>query len=141
MAEASETTVIGADSHFKGELTFESTAKIIGRFDGKISGNGNLQVAPNAACKADVSSGGVEVDGTVEGNINVKDMVKLNSKGTVKGDITAAKMIMAEGASFYGMCAVGPDAKGRASGGGGGGGAPSHAGPHDLGKDKDQPKK
>ena len=51
MADTGETTIVGADSHFKGELTFERTAKIIGRFDGKITGNGELQVAPNAQCK------------------------------------------------------------------------------------------
>lgn len=111
MAESGETTVVGADSHFKGELTFERTAKIIGRFDGKIGGNGVLQVAQNAQCKADVTASGVQVDGTIEGNLNCKDTVKLNGSGTVRGDITAAKMTMAEGASIYGMVNVGPDSQ------------------------------
>jgi len=111
MAESGETTVVGADSHFKGELSFERTAKIVGKFDGKITGNGELQVAPNAQCKADVSAAGMQVDGTIEGNLNAKDTVKLNGSGVVRGDIIAAKMVMQEGASFFGMCAVGPDAQ------------------------------
>jgi len=111
MADGSETTVVGADSHFKGELSFEKTAKIIGKFDGTITGNGELKVAPNALCKADVKAGAVAVDGKIEGNVKAGDTVRLNGSGTVKGDITAAKMVMAEGASFYGMCAVGPDAQ------------------------------
>ncbi|MEM9415845.1 MAG: polymer-forming cytoskeletal protein [Planctomycetota bacterium] len=111
MAEASETTVVGADSHFKGELSFESTAKIVGRFDGTITGKGELQVSKNAKCMADVKAGAVAVDGRVEGNVNVSDTVKLNSSGVVKGDITAAKMVVVEGASFMGMCAVGPEAQ------------------------------
>jgi len=106
----SQTTVIGADSYFKGELTFERTAKVIGRFDGKITGKGELQVMQSAACKADVESAVANIDGKIEGNINAKDAVKLTANGRVKGDITAAKMTMAEGASFYGMCAVGPEA-------------------------------
>jgi len=109
MAESGETTVVGADSHFKGELTFERTAKIIGRFDGKIGGNGVLQVAQNAQCKADVTAAGVNVDGTIEGNVQCKDTVKLNGSGVVRGDITAAKMTMTEGASVYGMVNVGPE--------------------------------
>ncbi|MFI4860959.1 MAG: polymer-forming cytoskeletal protein [Phycisphaerales bacterium JB063] len=135
MAEASETTVVGADSYFKGELMFESTAKIVGKFDGTITGKGELQVSKNAKCNADVKAGSVAVDGRVEGNVTVSDTVKLNGSGVVKGDITAAKMVVVEGASFMGMCAVGPEAQKQAgaasasspksdsgSGGSGGGG-------------------
>ena len=111
-----QTTVIGADSYFKGELEFDKTARVIGRFDGKITGKGELQVTQSAALKADVESSVANIDGSIEGNITAKDAVKLNANGKVKGDITAAKMQMAEGASFFGMCAVGPDA----SRGGGG---------------------
>ncbi|MEE9403254.1 MAG: polymer-forming cytoskeletal protein [Algisphaera sp.] len=123
-----QTTVIGADSYFKGELEFDKTARIIGRFDGKITGKGELQVTQSAALKADVESAIANIDGTVEGNITAKDSVKLNANGKVKGDITAAKMVMAEGASFYGMCAVGPDASRSSGASSSGGGAPSSSG-------------
>ena len=130
MAE-SETTVVGADSHFKGELTFEQTAKINGKFDGTITGKGELQVSQNALCKADVNAGGVAVDGRIEGNVKAGSTVRLNGSGMVKGDITAAKMVMQEGASFYGMCAVGT------AGGSGGSSAPSKP-PPSAGKDGEQ---
>lgn len=116
MAESGETTIVGADSHFKGELTFERTARIIGRFDGKIMGKGELQVNQNAECKADLEVAGAQIDGTVEGNVNAKDTVRLNTNGVIRGDITAAKMTMAEGASFFGMCAVGAEAQQRVAG-------------------------
>ena len=105
-------------------MSFERTAKIIGRFDGKISGKGELQVAQSATCKADIDSAIANIDGTIEGNITAKDAVKLPANGKVKGDITATKMTMAEGASCYGMCAVGADAAKNAGGGGGLGGRP-----------------
>ena len=127
MAEG-DMTVVGSDSHFKGELNFQSTARINGKFDGQISGKGELQVTDGALCKADVDAGAVQVDGTIEGNLSAKDTVKLNAKGVVRGDITAAKMVMAEGASFYGMCAVGPESGDR-RGGQAGGAAPKPQGP------------
>lgn len=127
MAESGETTVIGADSHFKGELSFDKTAKIVGRFDGKITGKGDLHVVQSGKCQADVEAQSFNIDGTVEGNVNAGDTVRLNANGVVRGDITAAKMVMAEGASFFGVCAVGSDAKkggpSRPAGGGSGGGA------------------
>jgi len=121
MAEnENQTTIIGADSYFKGEMSFEKTAKIIGRFDGKITGKGELQIAQSATCKADIESAVANIDGTIEGNITASNAVKLTANGKVKGDITAAKMTMAEGASFFGMCAVGADA-GRGGGSSSGG--------------------
>ncbi|MBX2852065.1 MAG: polymer-forming cytoskeletal protein [Phycisphaeraceae bacterium] len=132
MAEQGDMTVVGADSHFEGKLTFERTAKINGKFDGTINGKGELQVSQNALCKADVQAGAVAVDGRVEGNVRAGDTVRLNGSGVVKGDITAAKMVMQEGASFYGLCAVGPDAAQN---------APKPAGPPQPQEGKDGGKK
>ncbi|MEM6393403.1 MAG: polymer-forming cytoskeletal protein [Planctomycetota bacterium] len=137
MAEG-DTTVVGADSHFEGKLTFESTARINGKFDGEINGKGELQVSQNALCKANVAAGAVAVDGRVEGDVSANDTVRLNGSGAVKGNITASKMVMAEGAAFYGMCAVGPEAgRSGGSGGSGGGQTPPPAAP----PKQDPPKK
>jgi len=131
MAEQGDMTVVGADSHFEGKLRFERVAKINGKFDGEVTGKGELQISQNALCKADVEVGAAAIDGRIEGNVKVGDTVKLNGSGVVKGDITAAKMVMAEGAAFYGMCAVGPEAGksgGSGSGGSGSGGGGGSAG-------------
>jgi cytoskeletal protein CcmA (bactofilin family) len=50
------------------------------------------------------------VDGAIEGNVTARDKIQLNAKGVVRGDIRAGKMVMSEGASFYGQCAIGPEA-------------------------------
>lgn len=118
MAENNDITIIGGDSHFRGELSFERAARVNGKFDGRIAGKGELHVNDGAHCKADVEAGTVNVDGRIEGNVNARDTIRLNTKGVIKGDIVAAKMIMAEGASFFGQCAVGPEAQKNAPAGG-----------------------
>ncbi len=111
MADTSnDTTVIGADTHIKGDVTFSKTVKVVGTLEGSISGEGELQVAKGAACKAQVDSSKVVIDGILEGNVVAREAVQLNATGVVKGDIVAGKMVMAEGASFFGQCAVGPEA-------------------------------
>jgi len=105
-----ETTVIGGDTHIKGEMSFQKTVRLVGTFEGTVKGEGELQVSKGAACKADVDSKAVVVDGIVEGNLVAAEKVQLNASGVVRGDIVAGKMIMAEGASFFGQCAVGPEA-------------------------------
>ena len=105
-----EMTVIGADTHIEGKMTFQKGAKINGKLDGEVTGPGELTVSNNAVCRANVDAGSVNVNGSIEGNVRAKDKVALNNGGRVKGDIVAAKMVMAEGASLFGNVAVGPDA-------------------------------
>ena len=106
----SATTVIGSDTTIKGEMSFKKSVKVVGTFEGNIQGEGQLTVAETAMCKADVETPIVVVDGTVEGNLIASEKIQLNAKGVVKGDIVAGKMVMTEGASFFGQCAVGVDA-------------------------------
>ena len=105
-----EKTVIGSDAHIKGEISFQKSVRLVGTLEGSIKGDGELHIAQGAACKADVDSKAVQVDGIVEGNLLAREVVQLNASGVVKGDIVAGKMVMAEGASFFGQCAVGPEA-------------------------------
>ncbi len=133
MAEQqSSETVIGADTTIKGDMTVESRARILGKFEGTIRAKGQIQVADKAQCRASVEAGVVHVDGTLEGNITAAEKAELNATARVKGDLVAPKLVVVEGASFNGHMNVGPDAlKNRpgtaagaptpSSGGGGGG--------------------
>jgi cytoskeletal protein CcmA (bactofilin family) len=105
-----QTTIIGADTHIKGDMTFDSTARLLGTFEGRISAKGELQIADSAACRASVEATKVLVDGTVEGNVTARERVELTAKAKVKGDLVATKLVVAEGASFVGHVTVGPDA-------------------------------
>jgi len=103
------TTVIGTDTHIKGDMTFDGTARILGSFEGTIAAKGELQIAEGAKCRATVEAGKVVVDGLVEGNLTGRERVELSSKARVKGDLVTARLVVAEGAAFVGHCTVGPD--------------------------------
>ncbi|MBK7404051.1 MAG: polymer-forming cytoskeletal protein [Phycisphaerales bacterium] len=111
----SQITVIGPDTKIKGEMTFERTARILGKFEGKVTTAGELQVGSSAQCQAALEAGTVIVDGTVEGDILARERVQLNGSARVIGDVVAEKLIVAEGASFSGHCRVGPEAVKQAS--------------------------
>ena len=111
MAEPNEKmTVIAVDTQIIGEMKFEQTARILGKFEGKINAKGELQVAQGALCKAEVKAANVTIDGTVEGNINASKQVKLNANATMTGNVTAEKLVMSDGASLFGQVAVGTNA-------------------------------
>ena len=111
MAETgTQTTIIGSDTHIKGDMTFDGTAKLLGTFEGKITAKGDLHVADGATCRAVVEAGKVTVDGTVDGNVTARERIELTGKAKMKGDLISARLLVAEGASFVGHCTVGPEA-------------------------------
>lgn len=110
MPDPNQMTVIGADTKIKGEMSFESTARLLGQFEGKITAKGELQVADGAQCRATVDAGKVVVDGLVEGNVAAREKIELTSRAKIKGDISAGKLVVAEGATLVGHVSVGPEA-------------------------------
>jgi len=111
-------TVIGADANFKGELSFDSAAKLLGKFEGSINAKGRIHVADGSKCKATVKAKEISVEGHIEGNVEAMDRVEIKNKGIVTGDITAARMIMSEGASIDGHCRIGSNGHTPRPGGG-----------------------
>jgi cytoskeletal protein CcmA (bactofilin family) len=111
MADSSQeyATIIGADANFKGDLKFESAAKVLGRFEGSISSKGKVHIADGSDCKAQIKAKEVAVEGRIDGNVQATDRIELKPTGVVQGDIVAARMIMSEGASINGHCQIGPN--------------------------------
>ena len=109
-------TVIGADARFNGELAFEGRVRIDGSFEGSIQTPGKVYVSQKGKVKAEIHAGEITIDGTVEGNVVSEGRIQLNASCKLKGDVLAAKMQMAEGATWSGRCDVGPNAS-KAAGG------------------------
>ncbi|MGB2984944.1 MAG: polymer-forming cytoskeletal protein [Phycisphaerae bacterium] len=116
MAESSNeySTTIGSDAVFKGELKFEKGVRLLGKFEGEISSEGQLVVAEGAALNGNVKAGTVRIDGHVKGNLNANTKVQLTASARLEGDVQTARLEVAEGAVLVGRCTVGVDAQGKA---------------------------
>jgi len=94
-------TLIGQDSHFKGDLI----SKRVVRIDGIIEGNvqaATLIIGKTWSIKGDVSAREIEVNGGIEGNVRAEEIVEIRPEGSVEGDINTVKLIISEGALFAG---------------------------------------
>lgn len=115
MAEnANQTTVIGSDARFNGELNFEGTARILGTFEGRITTKGELQVAESATCRATIEAGQVNLDGNIEGDVTARERLELSTKARLKGNIVAARLSVAEGAVIVGHVTIGQESAAKA---------------------------
>lgn len=116
MAEANPNmTIISADTHVRGELLIQNAGMILGTVEGKVISQGRVHIGEGAVCKSSVEGVAIVIDGTVEGNVLARERLELNTTARIKGDIVAAKLIVAEGASFAGNCSVGSEAVKNAS--------------------------
>lgn len=104
-------TVIGADAQFKGELTFQDGVRIDGRFEGSITTSGKVFVSKNGHVKAELKASSLALEGKLEGNVTADDRVEIRATGQMIGDVKATKLLVVEGATFVGHCAVGAEVK------------------------------
>ena len=96
---------------FKGELEFEDTMRIDGKFNGKIHSKNELIVGESAHIEGDIHVGRIAISGTVVGKIIADTRVEIHRNGKVYSDIDTPALIIEEGAIFQGNCVMG-DKKG-----------------------------
>lgn len=98
-------------SAFKGELEFEDTMRIDGKFNGKIHSKNELIVGESANIDGDIHVGRIAISGTVVGKIVAAQRVEIHRNGKVYADVDTPALIIEEGAIFQGNCVMG-DKKG-----------------------------
>ena len=84
--------------------------RLLGRFEGKITSGGRLQVSKEAKMQADVEASTVVIEGEVRGTLNCTDRIELKQSARYEGDLRTARLVVDEGAVFSGHVTVGPDA-------------------------------
>jgi len=101
----SEIVILGRTTSFTGILKFETTLRIQGVFRGTIEAAGDLIIDREAVVDADhVTVSSLTVYGHISGTVHAYDRVDMMSGAKVHGDITAAKLRIADGVLFEGKC-------------------------------------
>ncbi len=98
------TGTIGQSVVIKGELRAKEDLTIEGQVEGKIDMEQNmLTVGVNGRIKAQVLAKAVVVMGSVTGDITATEKINLYETASVKGDLAAPRVAIAEGVSFRGL--------------------------------------
>lgn len=94
-------------SHFHGELTFEETFRIDGKFQGKIRSGSELILGETADVDAEVEVGRITINGTFKGRIRARERIDLLPRARVFADLSSPIVEIEEGARFEGSCHMG----------------------------------
>ena len=103
--EKSEIVILGKTTSFTGFLKFATTLRVQGNFRGTIEASGDLIVDREAAVDADhITVNSLTVYGQISGTVHALDKVDMMSGSKVHGDVSAARLRIADGVLFEGKC-------------------------------------
>ena len=106
--EGNNVANIGKAISIRGDLTGNEDMVIEGRVEGKVDlPNNQLTIGANGTVKAELHAKGIVIVGHVIGNVTGLERVEIQATGRVEGDVTAPKLIVAEGAQLNGAIQMG----------------------------------
>ena len=87
---------------FTGEMVFDGTLT-----GGSIDGE-KLVVGEHGNVQANISATFLTVQGRITGNVDVSEKTVLEQSSSLRGDLNTARLVMQEGATFFGGSKIGP---------------------------------
>jgi cytoskeletal protein CcmA (bactofilin family) len=99
---AKKVSVLGKTLVFKGELSADEDLILQGRVEGSIHHTQSLTVGIDGVVIGDTHARSIVVEGTVEGDLRGVVSVLIAATATVRGNISAPRVGIMEGANFNG---------------------------------------
>ena len=93
--------IIGEGATIKGEILEENEITVQGNVDGDIQCK-DLIVGKTGSIKGKIKADTLYVEGSIEGEINIKELLKLMSSSYVSGKITYGSLQINEGGKLVG---------------------------------------
>jgi cytoskeletal protein CcmA (bactofilin family) len=98
-----EVAVIGRSIQINGDVRGDEDLRIEGDISGTVQlKNSNLTIGKEGKVRADVYAKSITVHGTTEGDLYATERVNVHIDAHVRGNITAPKVSIEEGAKFKG---------------------------------------
>ncbi|MDP4151635.1 MAG: polymer-forming cytoskeletal protein [Bacteroidota bacterium] len=98
------TSLIGAGTSMKGDITSNGDLRIDGTLVGNINCSAKVVIGANGVVQGDINGQQADIMGKVTGTIKVKDLLQLKGGSHMNGNIQAAKLQIEPAANFNGEC-------------------------------------
>lgn len=102
--ERKNTTVLGEETEFEGELAFSDNLVITGSFRGTIQATGDLEIDRTGSCEVSrISANSIVVSGNVVGNLYAPERIELCTGSAVCGELETGRLRIADNVTFDGQ--------------------------------------
>lgn len=99
-------TVIAQGITFTGTLRGEGVIQVEGVVEGQFDLVGAVIVAESGLVRGPISADVVRVAGRVEGNVRAREHMRLETTGSLEGDVTTASLVVEDGGCLDGRCSM-----------------------------------
>ncbi|TMI86355.1 MAG: polymer-forming cytoskeletal protein [Bacteroidetes bacterium] len=104
---ANGTTLIGAGTTVKGDISSNSDLRIDGTIIGNVNSTAKIVIGASGNVEGDIAGNQADIVGKVSGNIKTKDLLQLRGDCVVNGNVHAGKLQIEPTAVFNGQCHMG----------------------------------
>ena len=101
------TTLIGAGTTLKGDISSSSDLRIDGTIIGNITSSAKIVIGSSGVVEGDITGNQADIVGKVSGNIRAQELLQLRGEAVVNGNIYAGKLQVEPSATFNGQCHMG----------------------------------
>ncbi|HEY3204037.1 MAG TPA: polymer-forming cytoskeletal protein [Thermoanaerobaculia bacterium] len=91
-------------SHLKGELSFEETFRIDGKFEGSIPSGSELILGDSAEVDAEIHVERLSINGSLKGTVRASERIEIHPRARVTAELHTPVLRIEEGAFFQGSC-------------------------------------
>ncbi|MDH5719280.1 MAG: polymer-forming cytoskeletal protein [Spirochaetia bacterium] len=97
-------TVFQKNTNFRGSLSFKKPLRILGKFEGDITGEETLEIGHGAHVEAHIETTHLIVYGSLIGNVSAIERVELKKGAKLIGNIRTPNLEVDDGVIFEGQC-------------------------------------
>ena len=101
-----EVTIISSGVVIEGKVTSNGNVRVDGIVKGDITAQGNLTVGEHGSIEGQLTGETVSIGGKVDGTVNAKEKLVLESKAALKGDLITKILVVEAGANFEGRSSM-----------------------------------
>ncbi len=101
-----EVTIISSGVVIEGKVTSNGNVRVDGVVKGDITAQGNLTVGEHGSIQGQLTGDTVSIGGKVDGTVNAKEKLVLESKSVLKGDLITKILVVEAGAIFEGRSSM-----------------------------------
>lgn len=98
--------LVGMGTEITGNIVSNGDLRIDGILNGNMTISGKVVVGETGKIKGEVNCKNADISGTIEGKLNVSELLSLKSTSKITGDITIGKLAIEPGTQFNGNCVM-----------------------------------
>ena len=99
--------VIGEGTTIEGNLSSAGDLRIDGTVHGDVSTTSKCVLGVSGKIVGNVTAKSCDLSSSVNGNLNVSELLLIKSSGKINGEIKTGKIVVENGGEFNGSCIMG----------------------------------